>query len=203
MSDSAAGLTLHGEFVDLRPLRVEDAALTFGWRQGERAMLLNKGADTVEQQARWIASRSASEHNFIITLKSGQPVGMVALTGIDTVNSHAEPGRFLIGDEPAARGVPVAAEAMLLIYELAFDRLGLHRVFGTVASDNTLMMKWQRYMGMSEEGRLREHYFINGRFQDAVMFGLLETDYRLTAQRRLKGMIAAARLQPAPNTPKE
>jgi diamine N-acetyltransferase len=54
MTDSAAGLTLHGEFVDLRSLRVEDAALTFAWRQGERAMLLNKGADTVEQQSRWI-----------------------------------------------------------------------------------------------------------------------------------------------------
>ena len=92
---------------------------------------------------------------------------------------------------------------MLLIYELAFDRLGLHRVFGTVASDNTLMMKWQRYMGMIEEGRLREHYFINGHFQDAVMFGLLETDYRRAAQHRLKGMIAAARLHPAPNPPKE
>jgi RimJ/RimL family protein N-acetyltransferase len=125
------------------------------------------------------------------------------LAGIDIVNSHAEPGRFLIGDEQAARGVPVAAEAMLLIYELAFERLGLHRVFGTVASDNTLMMKWQRYMGMSEEGRLREHYFINGHFQDAVMFGLLEADYRRTAQHRLKGMIAAVRLHPAPNTPKE
>jgi hypothetical protein len=61
----------------------------------------------------------------------------------------------------------------------------------------------QRYMGMSEEGRLREHYFINGHFQDAVMFGLLEADYRRTAQHRLKGMIAAARLHPAPNTPKE
>ena len=203
MTDSDTGLSLHGEFVDLRALRVDDAALTFGWRQGERAMLLNKGADTALQQARWIASRPASEHNFIIALKNGHPVGMVSLTGIDTVNSHAEPGRFLIGDEQAARGVPVAAEAMLLIYELAFDRLGLHRVFGTVAGDNTLMMKWQRYMGMIEEGRLREHYFINGHFQDAVMFGLLETDYRRTAQHRLKGMIAAARLHPAPNPPKE
>ncbi|MFZ5542148.1 MAG: GNAT family N-acetyltransferase [Pseudomonadota bacterium] len=191
--------TLVGDFVNLRPLQIEDAELTFGWRQSGRATLLNQGAQTVEQQARWIASRPRSEYNFIIETKSHRPIGMLSLSGVDEVNRRGEPGRFLIGDEAGAQGIPAAAEAMKLLYELAFDRLRLLRVCGTVASDNTLMIKWQRYLGMVEEGRLREHYFINGRFQDAVFFGLLEREYRNVTLPRLNALIAAGRMRVAVN----
>jgi RimJ/RimL family protein N-acetyltransferase len=189
--------TLTGEFVDLRPLTVDDAALTFHWRQGARAILLNQGAQTVEQQARWIASRPAGEYNFIIETKAHRPIGMLSLSGIDAVNRRGEPGRFLIGDEAAAQGIPAAVEAMKLLYELAFDRLRLRRVCGTVASDNTRMIKWQTFLGMVQEGRLRDHYFINGRFQDAVFFGLLESEYRSITLPKLNALIAAGRMRVA------
>jgi RimJ/RimL family protein N-acetyltransferase len=180
---------LEGAFINLRVLRVDDAEITFRWRQSEAARLLNRGAATVAQQKFWIASRPATERNFIIEKKSGEPLGMLSLSDIDTENSRAEPGRFLIGEAEQARGLPAAAEAMLLLYQFAFDHCALHRLFGTVASDNTRMIKWQLFMGMMEEGRLRNHYFINGRFQDAVVFGLLESEYRASAFPRLQAMI--------------
>ena len=124
---------------------------------------------------------------------SGEPVGMLSLIGIDRVNSHAESARFLIGEEDAAKGVPVAVEAMKLLYELAFDQLGLERVWGLVVDENKRMLKWQRYLGMREEGRLRNHYFIGGRFQDAVCLGILAEEYRGQALPRMKSLIAAGR----------
>ena len=184
---------LRGEFVALRPLAVDDAAITFAWRQSQRAKLLNKGAETVEQQARWIASRPASEYNFVIELKDGRPIGMLSLSGIDPVNRHAEPGRFLIGEEKAARGIPAAVEAMKLLYEFTFDQLGMVRIWGTIAGDNSLMIKWQKYLGMKEEGRLRRHYFIDGHFQDALVMGLLAEEYRTVSLPRMNALIAAAR----------
>jgi RimJ/RimL family protein N-acetyltransferase len=190
-------LTLKGEFVDLRPLTADDAALTLRWRQGQRAANLNRGAQTVEDQAAWLASRPNSEYNFGIVLKNGATVGMVSISGIDTVHRHAEPGRFLIGEEDAVQGIPAAVEAMKLVYELIFDELGLLRVYGTIASDNVLMIKWQKFLGMREEGRLRRHYFINGHFQDAVMFGMLVDEYRSTALPRMNALIAAGRLRAA------
>lgn len=186
-------ITLRGEFVDLRPLRVEDAEMTFAWRQGQRSVNLNRGAQTVQQQTQWLGSRPESEYNFVIVLKSGLPVGMVSVVGIDTVHLHAEPARFLIGDERAVRGIPAAVEAMKLVYELVFDELKLQRVYGTMASDNVLMMKWQKFLGMKEEGRLRKHYFINGHFQDAVLFGMLVDEYRAIALPRMDSLIAAGR----------
>ena len=186
-------LTLKGEFVDLVPLGVEHASLTFAWRQSERAAKLNRSAPSVELQTAWIASRPASEFNFIIALKDGHAVGMVSVIGIDTLHRHCEPSRFLIGDEAAVRGIPVAVEAMKLVYALIFDELKLSRVFGHMASDNLLMMKWQRFLGMKEEGRLRRHYFINGHFQDAVLFGMLDEEYRSQALPRMNSLIAAGR----------
>jgi diamine N-acetyltransferase len=179
--------------VNLRPLRAEDAELTLSWRTSERAGLLNRGAETVADQAEWIRSRPASERNFVIELDDGRAVGMLSLIGVDTENRHAESARFLIGDEDAVRGVPAAVEAMKLLYELAFDRMGLERVWGTVAAGNRRMIKWQRYLGMREEGRLRNHYRIGGRFQDAVCLGILAEEYRGQARPRMEALIAAGR----------
>ncbi len=180
---------LEGRFVTLRPLLPVDAALTFEWRNGSRARLLNQGAGTVDQQEEWICSRPGNEFNFVIERKDGRSVGMLSLVGIDQVNRHAEPGRFLIGDESAVRGIPAAVEAMKLLYQFAFDTLGLARVYGTVAADNRRMVKWQRYLGMREEGCMRRHYFIDGRFQDALMFALLAEEYRAETLPRMEALI--------------
>jgi RimJ/RimL family protein N-acetyltransferase len=193
-SPNPATEELHGTFVRLRLIQMADAEMTLRWRQTERAALLNRGAQTVAEQVAWIAARPASEHNFIIELlATDRPVGMLSLTSIDLVHRRAEPGRFLIGEPEAVQGIPVAVEAMKLLYELAFDRLPLIRVYGTVAADNPLMIKWQKYLGMKEEGRLRSHYFLDGRFQDAICLGLLVDEYRAVTLPRMRALIAAAR----------
>jgi RimJ/RimL family protein N-acetyltransferase len=195
--------TLAGLFVNLRPLVVDDAALTFAWRQGARAALLNQGAQSIEQQSRWISTRPATEYNFIIETKQHRPIGMLSLIGVDRVASVGESARFLIGDEEAAKGLPAAAEAMKLLYQMAFDVLKLQRIWGMVASDNRRMVKWQLYLGMTQEGRLRNHLFINGRHQDAIVLGLLESEYRSGALPRLNSLVGAARLPTTRSNPSE
>jgi RimJ/RimL family protein N-acetyltransferase len=184
---------LQGEFVTLRPISLTDAEITFRWRQGDRAVNLNKGAGTVTAQRDWIATRPESEYNFLIELKDGRAVGMLSLVDVDLINRRAEPARFLIGEGTAVRGVPVAVEAMKLLYEFAFDTLKLIRLHGTISSDNKAMYKWQCYLGMKEEGRLRKHYFINNHFQDAICMGLLEDEYRRITIPRMRALIAAGR----------
>jgi diamine N-acetyltransferase len=170
-------MKLNGAFINLRPLLVQDAEKTFAWRQSMRAHFLNQGASTVQEQRQWIQSRPKSEYNFIIELKNFEPVGMLSLIDIDPKNLHAETARFLIGEEDLVKGIPVAVEAMKLLYQMAFDNLKLKRLYGTVASKNKLMIKWQKYLGMKEEGVLRQHYFINNEWQDAIVLGLLDSEY--------------------------
>lgn len=190
---------LEGEFVILRPLAVEDAEVTHQWRLGERARYLNGAAASLEDQRRWIGSRPKSEFNYVIERIGGPPVGMLSLVDIDLVNRRAESARFLIGDETAAKGAPAAVEAMKLLYDLAFDRLGLERVYGLIALSNPLMIKWQKYLGMKEEGRLRRHFFMDGAFVDAVSLGLLAEEYRSQTLPRMTAMIAMGRPRAAGN----
>ena len=115
-----------------------------------------------------------------------------SLVDIDQVHRRAEPARFLIGDPDAVRGIPVAIDALALLYELAFDRLGLHRVYGLVVVDNKQMMKWHSFLGMKEEGRLREHHFLGGHFRDAICYGMMESEYRTVAVPRMNALIGSA-----------
>jgi len=189
---------LKGEFVTLRPLSPDDAECTFAWRQSKRASQLNEGAQTVEQQRKWIEGRPKSEYNFIIELNQpseGTPkaVGMLSLIAVNLNHKHGESARFLIGEEAAVKGVPAAVEAMKLLYELAFDKLHLRRIYGTVSSGNPLMIKWQKFLGMQEEGRWRSHYHLQGKDEDAVCLGLLENEYRKITIPRMKGLMLAGR----------
>ena len=186
-------IVLRGEFVDLRPLTVADAAMTLRWRNSARARKLKQGATTLALQEQWIATRPPTDFNFVIELKSGKSVGMISLVDVDRFHRRAEAGRFLIGEEGAVRGIPAAVEAMKLLYELAFDKLDLLRVYGTMASDNVAAYRWQLYLGMKEEGRLRRHYFIADHFQDAICMGLLEEEYRQYTLPRMRILIAAGR----------
>jgi RimJ/RimL family protein N-acetyltransferase len=196
MSDLAAveacRTVIDGQFVRLRPLQVEDAERTLAWRLSPRAALLNRGAQTVDEQRAWIAGRPARELNYIIETRAGLPVGMLSLVDIDLVNRRAEPARFLLGEEEAVKGLPAAAESMLLLYGVAFDRLHLARVHGAVVEDNAPMLRWHLYLGMKEEGRLRQHLLMNGRLQDVVCIGLLEPEFRRATLPRLKALIAMA-----------
>jgi RimJ/RimL family protein N-acetyltransferase len=192
-------MIIEGQFVVLTPLTVDDAELTQRWRTSGRAFLLNKGARTVAEQAAWIRSRAkyeehGEEYNFIQVIKAtGQPVGMISLVEIDLVHRHAEPAHFLIGEPEAVRdsGVPIALEATKLIYQLAFDTLKLHRVFGPFSSENDKMLIYHKFLGMQEEGRLRDHYYLNGKWSDAVVVGLLEDEFHSTVLPRLIKMIGA------------
>ena len=186
---------LVGEFINLRPLLAADAALTLAWRKADRARHLNAVNSSLIEQEEWIRSRPASELNFMIEMKNSCPIGMLSLIGVDLVNKHAETSRFLIGNEEAAKGIPAAVEAMKLLYQLAFDQMGLVRVFGTIASGNPLMIKWQKYLGMKEEGRMRSHYFIDEKWQDAVVLGLLADEARTYSIPRMNALIASARLK--------
>jgi hypothetical protein len=51
------------------------------------------------------------------------------------------------------------------------------------------MISWNKFVGMKVEGTLRDHYWLNERFQDAIFMGLTEQDYREVTVPRLQFLI--------------
>jgi RimJ/RimL family protein N-acetyltransferase len=114
---------------------------------------------------------------------------MISLEDIDLTHRRAQASHFLIGEEDAVRGMPVAFEACKLLYELAFDTLGLQRIWGPIASENKAMIRFHKYFGYKEEGRLPRHYFINDTWMDAIIIGLSEATYRTVTLPKLNRLI--------------
>ncbi len=182
-------MILQGKHVTLRPLTTDDAATTQGWRMSGRAFLLNRGAQSVEQQKVWIASRALlPEYNFIMEV-AGQPVGMISLEDIDLAHKRAQPAHLLIGEPEKVQGLPVALEAVQLLYGMAFDKLRLRKLWGPIASENKQMITWQKFLGFEERGRLQGHYHLNGTWQDAVIVELTRERYDSITVPKLRSLI--------------
>lgn len=182
-------LNLKGEFVELSLLEETDAEVTLTWRNKDRAKYLNRVTLNVSEQEKWIRSRPETEKNFVLALKTGEKVGTLSLVNIDLENKRAESARFLIGEEEKCAGLPIAVEAMFLLYEYAFNDLGLTRLYGHIQSSNTMMIKWQKFLGMKEEGIWRNHYISNDGYDNAILLGILREEYFRVARQRFKSLI--------------
>ncbi|SFM14302.1 Protein N-acetyltransferase, RimJ/RimL family [Paenibacillus sp. 1_12] len=67
-----------------------------------------------------------------------------------------------------------AAEAML---RFGFQAQGLHRIYATCRPDNIGSAKVMQKIGMTYEGRLREHMHHKGKWHDSLLHSILEQEF--------------------------
>jgi ribosomal-protein-alanine N-acetyltransferase len=67
-------------------------------------------------------------------------------------------------------------EALTAAVSFAFDSLRLHRIEAACLPDNEASRRLLLRTGFSEEGYARQYLKINGRWQDHLLFALLDTD---------------------------
>lgn len=182
-------MILKGSLATLRPITENDAEITLAWRQSDRAKLLQRGAQTIDEQRAWIVAKlKTNELNFIIEYKD-KPVGMIALHDISQIHKSVQMGRLLIGETKWVGSVPVAFEADLLLCDYAFDVLKMHKIYGDVMVDNHGMIKTRLYLGYKQDGILRDHYIYDGVYKNTVALSILEEEYRTICRPKLVQLI--------------
>lgn len=67
-------------------------------------------------------------------------------------------------------------EALKPILEHGFEKMNLHRIEAFVGKDNVPSLKLMEKFDFVPEGKMREHYFINGCFEDSLVFSKLKSD---------------------------
>lgn len=102
-------------------------------------------------------------------------IGQCALFDINATARTAQLG-IAIGDR-SYWGKRYGREAVNLLLEYAFGYHNMRRVWLWVHSDNERAIRAYRACGFTEEGRLREHMFSNGRYVDAVYMGILRSEW--------------------------
>jgi len=105
----------------------------------------------------------------------GSYIGRCGLYDIDRTARHAELGIGIGDREYWGRGY--GREAVGLLLDYAFRLRNFRRVWLEVHSDNARGIGAYRSCGFVEEGRMREHVWLAGRYVDNVIMGLLRDEW--------------------------
>lgn len=169
-----------GEHLDLRPLEPEDAPLLKQYLNDPAiARTLSMWRPmTLAGETEFIQNAAASPTQVVLGIMlrtDGRLIGVAGLHAIDWRDRNAIFGIF-IGDE-SRWGKGYGSEATRLMASLAFERMGLNRLWLQVYADNAAGIRAYEKCGYQREGVLRRHVFRAGRWQDSVIMGLLAEEW--------------------------
>jgi diamine N-acetyltransferase len=117
------------------------------------------------------------ERRFVIETTDGIPAGVVELVEIDYIHRRAE---FQIIVAPDFQGRGYARMATVKALDYAFAVLNLHKVFLVVDVENVKAVHIYEKVGFATEGELREEFFANGRYRNALRMGILQGEHLST-----------------------
>lgn len=127
----------------------------------------------------------------------GQLIGQCALFNVDPIARTSEIG-ITIGDKKYwGRGF--GREAIELLVEYGFVHRNLRKIWLHVHAENKRAHRVYSASGFSEEGRLREHVWSNGRYDDLLVMGLMVEQWQnhlTTTRSSAAGPPPAARKRP-------
>jgi RimJ/RimL family protein N-acetyltransferase len=110
----------------------------------------------------------------VVTVPEDELAGAALLWGIDTHNRMAHLGISLL---PSCRQRGIGTDVVRVLCRYGFAIRGLHRLQIETLSDNAAMIGAARRVGFVLEGTLRGTSWVNGRFVDEVVMGLLAEDW--------------------------
>jgi RimJ/RimL family protein N-acetyltransferase len=111
----------------------------------------------------------------VIDLATGAACGMVAWLNIRPEHGVLEAGHIWYA--PAVRRTGLPTEAMLLMFEAAFDRLGYRRLEWKCDAKNAASRQAALRLGLTCEGTFRQHMIVKGRNRDTAWFAPLDRDW--------------------------
>lgn len=148
--------------VFLRPLTIEDAAISYRWRNNPeiwRFTPFNPAEPiTLEIETRWLSDllQRRDQKRFAICLKkTGRYIGNIQL--INITNGTGELHLFIGETDCWGKGIGQSATSLLLDY--AFFKLGLRRVTLSVDPENLAAIAIYTRQGFAEKGD-EGHYTI-------------------------------------------
>ena len=114
-----------------------------------------------------------SERRFVIEC-DGEKAGLVELVEINHVHRRAE-FQIIIAPEHQGKGYATAATRLAMDY--AFTVLNLYKLYLIVDCANERAVKVYAKLGFTEEGRLREEFFVDGEYRDVLRMAIFQPEY--------------------------
>lgn len=160
----------------IRPLEERDLLRILAWRNHPqiRSGMLRQHEISLNEHKAWFLEASKDKaRRLLIVEELGEPIGFVQFKGVMQGGS-VEWGFYI---EPSAlkgsgRKLGIAA------LNYAFTTLNVHKICGQVLQSNEASLKFHIHMGFTQEGILREQFFINGKYISMICFGLIVNEWK-------------------------
>ncbi|MEL1134549.1 GNAT family N-acetyltransferase [Desulfitobacterium sp. THU1] len=170
---------LEGKDIYFKSLKIEDAQEIHAYTSDQEVSkfigwpLMNTLDETREHIATMLKRESAGTHFYAsIALKSNQIIiGTAMIFNIDRIANHAEIGYVL---HKKYWGKGYGTESVALISAFAFEALNLHKLCASVVDANIGSARILEKNGYELEGRLKDHYFLEKKYYNALLFGKIK-----------------------------
>jgi len=170
---------LNGKLTYIRPLGVNDLDILFDWYNDNEFSYWISGnwplttllrQEEIEQKL-----YEEDDHRYGICNLEGTLIGTV---GFDQFNIPARSARIFIGiGLKEFWGQGYGEDALNVFLRFLFNQWNLHRITAETWQNNTRALRCYQKLGFCIEGNLREAYYIDGQYHDAIVLGLLKRDF--------------------------
>ena len=137
---------------------------------------------TLERQREYLKRMidSASDRLFLIRdfSNDGALLGTVGLHELDTHNKNARLGVLIFN--PELRGSGIGSKAVRLVLDIAFQNMGLNKVYAKCFVTNFRMKIFLIELGFRTEAVLEKEYLLRGKYHDMVKFVIFREGFSTT-----------------------
>lgn len=150
----------------LRPITIEDAQLIIDIRLSEqrRSQFIHPISNDVKAQEEWLHKyfQSPDDYYFVIeNVFTNESEGLIGIYNIQ--NNKGEWGRWVIKN-----GSLAAIESVKLIYDIAFEQLGLDELYSRTIEDNVSVVDFHKSIGAKFRKILHKEFNLNDILHNAV-----------------------------------
>lgn len=171
---------MKSEQIYLRILEEEDIEKTTSWINSQEIsdIMGYLPVKSIAQQKKWYASLIKDNSRFVFAIcriSDKAHIGNVGIGNIDYINRHCMFNIFIVDKKERSKGI--GTEVTKLALDFAFSRLNMNKLFLQTSERFLEANKMYKKLGFKMDGKLRAHYFTNGRYEDKLIYSILRKEY--------------------------
>lgn len=168
---------ISGDKIKIKGLTKNSQEKIYAWVNDEELRKLTGTIYPISEfeHEEWIKNVATSKEYKVFMISEKEKnldIGTIGLKNFDYLNSNVE--LFIsIGNRNYLNG-GYGADAVRTMTRYVFNRLNLHKVYLKVFESNKRAIRCYEKVGFKKEGILKDHCFIEGKYENVIVMGILK-----------------------------